>query len=142
MSVVPGAIDALVARLAARPGLAGVQIFDGPEAKFPEQDFIAVGLSPEDLETPATRQPAGPATTSESAEITCAIRSWDGTTDIRSRRLRAYQLLDEIRSEIDGDNTLGGAVDQAELTGSTYMPAQGKRGVVVDVVLTVQVTRF
>ncbi len=127
MSVVPGAMDACQS--------AG-------KVALPEADFIAVGLSPEDLETPAVRTPAGPSTTSESADITCAIRSWGGGTDIRSRRERAYELLAEIRAEVDEDNTLGGAVGQAEVAGSVYMPSQGKRGVVVDVVVTVRVLAF
>lgn len=140
MSVVPAALDALVELVAV--ALPTVQLFDGPEAKWPEQEFVAVGLGPMDPDTRSTRTPAGPATTGESADITCLIRSWSGDTAIRDRRVRAYELLDLLTAAVDADNTLGGAVGQAEVADHTYIPGPGRRGVVVDVVFTVRVLAF
>ncbi len=139
MSVVPASVGALVVLF--RNGL-GVQVLDGPEAQWPQQEFVAVGLSPEDLMVPTTRVPRGPVSTTESADITCMIRSWTGDTQIAPRRARAYELLDNIEALLDSDMSLGGACGHSELTGSVYAPSQSSRGVVVDVVFVVRVTAF
>lgn len=142
MALVPAVIDALVARWRGAAELGGVQVLDGPEAKWPEGDLIAVGLSPEDLTTPAQRVPAGLVATSDSADITCLARSWTGDTLIKPRRDRAYQLLDIATALVEADRTLGGACSHAEVTGSLYVPAQTNRGVLTDVVFTVRAALF
>jgi hypothetical protein len=139
LSLVPAAIDGIVV-LARRQ--AGVQVVDGPEVAWPEQEFIAVGLSPEDLSVPMTRIPVGLMSTSESADITCMVRSWTGDTDIRARRERAYQLLDRIQTDLDADPTLSGVCGWAQVSGSIYLPAQTSRGCVVDIVFVVHVKAF
>lgn len=140
---VPAAIDALLARLRVRAGLAGVQILDGPEAAWPENEFVAVGLSPEDLTVPSTRSPAGPGSTLQVGDIVCLARSGSGDTALGPRRRRVFALVDEVVAELDADPSLDGAVDHAEVTGSLYTPVLSKRnGVLADVVFTVQVRAF
>lgn len=138
MSLLPRAIDALVALA----GTVGPQVFDGPEVRWPEKEFLAIGLSPDDVTVSATRLPAGPMTTAESADIIGMIRSWSGGTDVKPHRTRAYALLDALTALIEADRTLGGAVDHSELTGSVYMPALTPSGAVVDVAFVVQVRGF
>lgn len=140
MSVTPGAINALVELFRAR--LDRLQVLDGPEAAWPSNEFLVVGLSPEDLMVPATRLPRGPESTPESADITCMIRSWTGDTAIRPRRDRAYQILDTVMGLLDSDPTLGGVCGYAEVTGSIYAPSQSQSGVVVDVIFMVRATNF
>lgn len=140
MSVTPGAIDALVTLF--RDNLGRLQVLDGPEAAWPANEFLVIGLSPEDLMVSATRLPRGPESTPESADITCMIRSWTGDTAIRPRRDRAYQILDTVTSLLEADPTLGGACGYAEVTGSVYAPSQSQSGVVVDVIFVVRATNF
>jgi hypothetical protein len=139
-SLIPDAIDALLAM--AETALPGVQVLDGPEAEWPEMEYIAIGLSPEDLENPSTRTAAGTETTSESAEIIGMIRVWSGDDDIRPLRQRAYELLRALRDATEADNRLGGAVDQVELTGHIYAPGASHRGRWVDLLPTWQVMKF
>lgn len=138
--LVPAAIDALVALATA--ALPEVQVLDGPEAVWPEREYVAIGLSPEDLELSGTRTAAGPETTTDRAEIIGMLRVWSGDTTTRPLRLRAYELLAALNVALAADNRLGGAVDQAELTGHVYAPGTSTRGRWVDLVLTWQVTKF
>jgi hypothetical protein len=141
MSVIPSAIDALVAM--ARSALpTGVQVLDGPEAVWPEKEYVAIGLSPDDLENPSTRTPAGKATTTDSAQVIGMIRVWSGDSATPSLRARAYVLLDALTAATEADNRLGGAVDMAELTGHVYAPGASNRGRWVDLIPTWQVTKF
>lgn len=144
--LIPDAIDALLVMartvLPADADGNAVQVMDGPEPVWPEREYVAIGLSPEDLENPSTRTPAGPETTSERAEVIGMIRVWSGDTDIRPLRARAYELLAALRDGTEGDNRLGDAVDQAELTGHVYAPGASKKGRWVDLVLTWQVIKF
>lgn len=139
-AVTPDGIDGLHA-LVARTWPA-VQLFDGPETKWPEQEFIAVGLGPTDPDTRALREPAGKATTALSADVTVLIRGWSGDTGIRARRRRTYELLDGIVAAVDADRTLGGLVSHTEVVDDTYVPAQGRNGALADLVVTVRVRRF
>lgn len=138
--LIPDAIDALLAM--AGEALPGLQLFDGPEAAWPAQEFVAIGLSPEDLENPGTRTAAGLETTTDSAEVIGMVRVWTGDPDMRPIRQRAYELYAALRAATEADNRLGGAVDIAELTGHIYAPGASKDGRWVDLVLTWQVTRF
>lgn len=146
MSLIPDAIDALLsmARSVLPPDADGlpVQVLDGPEAEWPEHEYVAIGLSPEDPESPSTRTPAGLETTAESAEIIGMIRVWYGDSEIRPLRTRAYELLDALRDATEADNRLGGAVDQCELTGHIYAPGASPRGRWVDLIPTWQVIKF
>lgn len=138
--MIPAAIDALVAM--ARAALPDVQVMDGPEAVWPEKEYVAIGLSPDDLENPSTRTPAGPQTTTDSAQIIGMIRVWSGDSRTPPLRGRAYELLDALIAATEADTRLGGAVDIAELTGHVYAPGTSKKGRWVDLIPTWQVTKF
>lgn len=139
-AVIPAAIDALVAM--ARAACPDVQVLDGPEAVWPEREYIAIGLSPDDLENPSTRTPAGLQVSTDSAQVIGMVRVWSGDAVMPLLRARAYVLLDALIAATDADNRLGGAVDLAELTGHVYAPGATDRGRWVDLVPTWQVTRF
>lgn len=141
-SLLPAALDALVSLATTSPDLAGLQVLDGPAAAWPEAEFLAVGLSPEDLTVNVTELAGGIASREQSAPILCLIRSWDGSTDVRTRRIRAFQILDVIRTQLELDPSVKGAVERLEVTGSLYAPAQGRRGVVVDIVFVVTARKY
>lgn len=139
-SIVPATIDALLALAEVR--CPGVQRFDGPEPKWPEQEFIAVGLAPEELEIVVNRDPAGIETTTESADVMCLIRVATGETSSGPSRVRAYELLDALVAGVDADRTLGRVVGQAEVVSVVYRPLAGRRARVVDLIVTVRVINF
>ncbi len=139
-SVVPVAIDALLALAAAR--WPDVQRFDGPEPGWPEHELIAVGLAPDDLDIVVTREPRGIQTTTESADVMCLIRVATGETTSGPARVRAYELLDGLIAAVDADRSLGGAVGQAEVVSVVYVPKPGRRSRLVDLIVTVRVINF
>lgn len=139
----PVVIDALVRLLSGAPQLNGTPVFDGPEVIWPEQvDLIAVGLAPENLANTTPRVPAGLVATAESAEVTCVARSWSGGTGVKTRRDRAYALLNGAVAVIEGDPSLGGVCARAEVTGSIYLPFRTDKGLLIDVIFTVRARRF
>lgn len=145
MSVVPGVLDALVARFRApeAAALVGLQIYDGPETTAPNAEFLAVGLSPEDLTTPATRTPAGIESTTEGAEITCLIQAWNGGVEFGTLRTRAYAIFDGVVAEVERDPRLGNACSHAAVAGSIYSPVLVPDvGAVVNVLFTIRVRQF
>lgn len=143
-SLVPDVIDALVARFGAAPALHGVQILDGPEAAFPAKDFLAVGLSPDDESVPIARQAAGLSMelTTETASVTCMIRATGGGTKVKPRRDRAFALFAAALAVLNADPDLGGACAFCEVVDVVYVPSQGARGAVADVVFVVQARAF
>lgn len=141
MSLVPAAIDGLL-QMRYQPALQNVQVLDGPAAVWPEAEFIAIGLSPEDFTVPSTLAPADLLRAGEVADITCMARSFSGDVDIAPRRLRAYELFDAALAFVEDRRDFAGPGTSAEVTGSLYAPQVGTRGVIVDVVFTVRITRF
>jgi hypothetical protein len=132
--LVPRAIDALVAL--ARTALPDVQVFDGPVTDWPEQEYVAVGLSPDTDETPSTRATAGLEAYREMAEVVGMVRVWTGDDEIRPTRERAYVLLGALRQATDSDPRLGGAVTQCQLVDHTYAPGASDQGRWVDLLIT------
>lgn len=141
MSLVPAAIDALM-QLRYVPALEGVQVLDGPAAVWPEAEFIAVGLSPEDFTVPSTFAPADVRRSGEAADITCMARSFSGDVELKPRRDRAYELFDVVVGWVVANRRAAGPGTQMQVTGSLYAPQVGARGVIVDVVFTVRVQKF
>ena len=138
--LVPRAIDALVAM--ARTALPDVEVFDGPSANWPEQEYIAVGLSPDTDETPSTRAVAGLDTYREMAEVVGMVRVWTGDVDIRPMRERAYELLGALRTATEADPRLSGAVTQCQLVDHTYVPGASESGRWVDLLITWQAVQL
>lgn len=141
---VPECIDGLVnrARLNAELGGGGLQILDGPEVQWPQNDFLAVGLGPEDLSMLSSRTAAGPESQTDRGDVICLIRSYSGDPAPKTRRDRVYGLLAALQADIDADPTLGGHVDHAEVTGHTWVPTPTTNGIVADLVVTVAARIF
>lgn len=145
-SAIPAAIPALVAMaervLPVDAQGDAVQVMDGPVAEWPEQEYVAIGLSPHDFDNPGTRAAAGLEASLDDAEVIGMARVWSGDDDIAALRARAYELFDALVAGTEADNRLGGAVDLAEITSCIYAPGASERGRWVDLVIAWTVRKF
>jgi hypothetical protein len=147
-SAVPAAIDALLAILRAAPALAGVDIVDGPPTgDMSAEDIVAVGWQPDGEEAAASLVQefayAGARRRDEEFVISCWLESWTGDTDVRARRVRAFELLAVVEDAVRASDaapeapTLGGAVLWAHLTAGTLRQSSTDQGVRVGVAFSV-----
>lgn len=149
MSLVPDVLDALAARLTQpeQAALSGVQIYDGPETKQAETEFVAIGVLP-DEDTGSSpmaggRTPAGISATTQSVEVPCWIHTQSGDIDIPTRRSRAFALLDAVVAELARDPSLGGACSIAEVADSlSTIATVPEVGCSADIVLTIRARLF
>lgn len=142
MSVVPAAIDGLVALFAAN--VRDVQIVDGPPTENIRNDVIGVGLAPQEpSDVEATNTIAGLDADLEQFTVVCVARSWSGNNSLKAQRDRTYRAVDAAKAAIKANPTLGGAVSRARWAGSSYQPFRTEKGqLVVDVVFRVQVDQL
>jgi len=145
-SRIPAAIDALFARLTAAPALGGVMVLDGPTTNDLTKinDLIFVGWQPEAenglaVEMAQDFAHIGGQTRDEKFDILCFAESWTGDFDIKSRRLRAFELLAVVENELraSGSNpaapNLDGAVTFCGLTRGNLLQQPTDRGVQVGI---------
>ncbi|MFD7093395.1 hypothetical protein [Streptomyces xanthophaeus] len=133
-SAVPAAVDALLAILRAAPGLAKVQVVDGPPTvNLIGPDFLFVGFQPgADAAVSLTQQfaSAGARLRDEDIEIQGYIESKVGGTDMAGRRRRAFEILGEVESALRATDaaptapTLNGTVQWAHLTAGDLFQIQ------------------
>ncbi|MEU0393812.1 hypothetical protein ABZ208_13715 [Streptomyces sp. NPDC006208] len=146
-SAVPGAIDALLAILRADAGLADVTVIDGPPVgDMADQDYVAVGWqdgSEESVQIAQTFNAAGGRTRDEDFAILCWLDTWTGDSDVRARRLRAFELLAAIEAAIraSGANpeapTLNGTVLWSHFTAGVLKQANTDQGTRAGIAFTV-----
>lgn len=146
-SRVPAAIDALLALWRSAPGLAGVQILDGPPVgDQADADYLSVGWSPTSdlaVEFAQDFNAAGARTRDEEFSIQCYLDTWTGDTDVATRRTRAFELLavceETIRASSSNPTapTLNGAVLWAEIAAGSLMQANTDQGVRAAIPFTV-----
>ncbi|AGP56185.1 hypothetical protein [Streptomyces rapamycinicus] len=138
-SRVPASIEALLAIWRAAPGLAGVQILDGPPTgDQANADYLTVGWSPTSelaVEFAQEFNAAGARTRDEEFSILCFLDTWTGDTDVAARRARAFELLAVCEETIRASNsnptapTLNGAVLWAEIASGSLMQTNTDQGV-------------
>lgn len=138
-SRVPAAIEALLAIWRAAPGLAGVEILDGPPTVDQSAaDYLSVGWSPSsELAVEFTQEfnAAGARTRDEEFSILCFLDTWTGDTDVAMRRTRAFDLLAVCEETIRASSSnptapnLNGAVLWAEIASGSLMQANTDQGV-------------
>jgi len=138
-SRVPAAIEALLAIWRAAPGLAGVQILDGPPTVDQAgADYLSVGWSPTSelaVEFVQEFNAAGARTRDEEFSILCFLDTWTGDTDVSARRTRAFALLAVCEESIRASSSnptapnLGGAVLWAEIASGSLMQTSTDQGV-------------
>jgi hypothetical protein len=124
--------------------LAGVQVADGPQANSDAaNDWLFVGF---DGDAPDEGNEAVSAeqdlmaflkTKQETAEVTCAVVSRRGDTDIASARARAYEVTSAAEDLLRADMFLGGLVMHAFISAHQYIPVITQGGCKARVVFTV-----
>lgn len=142
-STVPAVLDALVAGFTS--ALPGVQVVDGQPITT-DGDVVCVGFSglagEPAVESTRTREQLAVEPERESYDITCLASSWDGGTDAKAVRDRAYQLLDAVASWLAADRTLGGLVLSTRLSAESLIQEQTDQGAAATVRFTVHVDAF
>jgi len=110
-------IDALVTQLDAGTAFS---VYDGyPVTTTPPADFVIVGGTddPDDDAASLDQEWAGlgKASRDETGQITCAVVSQSGGTDLKTHRDRVLVILGELETALRADPTLGGVVQSGWL---------------------------
>jgi len=136
-SRVPAAVDALLAILRAAPGLAQVDVIDGPAAiNYTQLQRLYVGWQPNAEAAVSLEQAfnsAGARTRDEAFSIHCYAEARAGDKDMQARRDEVFALVGEVETALRATNTaptaptLNGAVLWAHLTAGdlTQQQAEG-----------------
>jgi hypothetical protein len=144
-SALPSFLSAVITALKADSNLSNVRVFDGIEIdqSYPG-DAIAIGhdgsTEGDDMTTASVRQEyiqLGAKSKFEDAEINCALWSWDGTSDLASRRTRAFAILGEIETVIRSDVSFGGVVIYSGLENHQLNYRQTNAGAAVVITFTI-----
>lgn len=141
-STIPAAIDNLLAALRARPGLASVQILDGPTDQEIEANSLSIGYVPGLPTLDGEQAPAqiGAQRREETYDLAGQISCWRGDQgDTKAARDAAFAIFGEIEQQLrpadGGDPTLAGAVRYAEIAGAFGFDQQPYEGG-IDAVIT------
>lgn len=151
MSTIPVALDALVA--AAERAWPDVQVLDGGPTVQVDDDTIAIGYSGSpadpDVRSTMTREQLDMQPDLERYDVTCMASAWrgdaydaDGKPDSRTVRLRAFELLAGLRSELARDPRLGGSVMMTRLSTLDMVLDQTQAGPVCTIRFVVHVDAF
>ncbi|WP_392967170.1 hypothetical protein [Streptomyces sp. LN245] len=137
-SAVPAAIAQLVALLRT-PAIDRADVIDGPPTDdVNQQDFIAVGWTPDGDQAAELQQQfnsAGARTRDEDFVITGWIDVWSGDTDFAVVRARVFELLGVIEQRLRATDaapeapTLNGTVLWAHLIGGSLHQSHTDQGV-------------
>lgn len=144
----PAAILGLLAALAREPGLAGVEIHDGPavtESAALEAIIVGwYGLAGDSLAVESQISSAGLAghPGREAYDILCAVMVRDGSGDMAAVRARAYVLVAACGSAIGADQRLGGAVMTSRLGRVALQQVQDTGGALAIVEFTASCDAF
>lgn len=120
------------------------QVVDGPQANSdPSLDWLFVGatgdIPDEYTEAAVTQQSlmAFSRVKAEDGQITCAVITVRGDTEIQLARADAYTIVSAAEGLLRADMQLGGLVMQAYVSGHNYIPVITTAGAKVRVVFTV-----
>jgi hypothetical protein len=124
--------------------LTDVNVVDGPQVNSDAaDDWLFVGFNgdiPDEYNEGAAGQQSLMAfakVKGDDGQITCAVVSRSGDTDITATRSRAHVVLSAAEAALRADIQLGGLVMQAYVTDYRYSPVQTKAGAKVRFVFTV-----
>jgi hypothetical protein len=124
--------------------LTGLQVADGPQVNVdPSNDWLFVGFnggSADEFNEGATAQQSRMAFTrvkAEDGQVTCAVVSVTGDSNIAATRARAYGFLSAAEDAVRTDPQLGGLVMDSFVSDHRYSPVQTSQGAKVRIVFTV-----
>ncbi len=111
-STIPTLKANLVTQLAARAGLAGVQISYGPPLPNPQREYIWIG---DVIGTQEYAAMAAPNQRHESYDLQVIIAVLREGVDSKAADDRCFALFGELESQLRGDVTVAGAVTEAHV---------------------------
>jgi hypothetical protein len=109
----PAVIDALVAMCEAAAGLEGVKVHDGPQVtSAPLTSVICIGWDGDEDNSEAVQSQQewaaiGQKAKDETIQIPCAAIAWTGSTNVKTVRDRAYELVGAVEDALRADPSLG-----------------------------------
>jgi hypothetical protein len=127
----------------ALPALEGVSFFDGPAIGQDSPKRVVIigddGDPESDVESEFTQEWANMSRTRkrETGEIPCCVIAWEGGTDMKSQRDRAFVLLAACELALLADPTLGDESLWIEITSGSARPVQNERGAATVVPFTI-----
>lgn len=139
-------IDPVIVKLTAiwTAALTGINVVDGPQVTSDaSSDWLFVGFNgdtPDEYNEGAVGQQSLMAfakVKGDDGQVTCAVVSRSGNTDITATRARADGFLAAAEGAVRADMTLGGLVMSAFVSDYRYSPVQTQQGAKVRVVFTV-----
>lgn len=138
-STIPDAIDGLVALLGASTSLRGVKVFDGQPVTDTPKDFIAVGYAEEGQAVSFRQEPRGLGNQrrGETFDIACVVSAWNGSTNPKTVRDRAFALYGACETAIRNGATLGASVIFSQIVSGGVSQFQTEQGAVCDIEFTV-----
>lgn len=136
ISSIPAVLDALVA--AWTVALPDVQVVEGQPVTT-QPDVICIGFTGTPGESAVAVQTSGRMADMESYDILCLFSSWNGSTDAKRVRDRAFEMIEAANTDLARDRRLGGAAMRAWMTVAEVAPEQTTKGAVCTVRVTVHV---
>ena len=135
-SSIPAFRAALRTRLAARAGLAGVQITDGAPAN-PAREMIALASTSAQQEYRGIGGPIG-ASKQETFDLEVIVSVLREGRDTTGADTRAFALLAEIEAAVRTDPTVNSTVDVAEISAYQHEPRFTDTAREANLVITIQ----
>lgn len=143
-SRVPELIDALVAACRAAPGLADIAVADGPEiSESNPPEWLMIGFDGDaDSNFQAAQSVitwASPVSTDqeEQLQVTCAVFTSRGDTDVRAARARAYEIGGVLEQLLKADPSVGLRSLEVAIQATQLAQPQMAMGAQAQLVLTV-----
>ena len=139
-STIPAAIDGIVALLKATNALRGIDILDGAPTTNTPKDFISIGYSQDGGDVVTGYQQIlamGNLLRDETYEINCLVSAWNGGSDLKVVRDRAFSLFAAIEQTLGGAMTLDGAVTFAQIAPVSFAQYQSDQGAIADLTFAV-----
>ncbi len=142
-STIPAVLDTLLVSWAV--ALPGVQVVDG-QPLAPEPDVVCVGFTglPGEPAVEATEDRAQLTASPdrERYDVTCVASALRGETDAQAVRVRAFELVEAVRADLQRDPTLGGLVMSARLSVLSLAAQQTTAGAEATVQFQVRIDAF
>ena len=144
-SALPSFTNAVISALGAYGSLSAVRVFDGIEIDYSYPgDAIAIGhdgnLESDEVVAGSIRQEykqLGAISKFEDGSLSCFLWSANGSTDLTSRRARAFELLGYVENVIRADVSFAGVVMYSGLESSQMFYRQTTQGAGVGITFTI-----
>lgn len=141
-SSIPAAIDGILALLRAASGLRGVEIIDGEPTTNTPKDFVTIGFAQDGGDVVTGFQGIlgmGNVLREEQFDIACRASSWNGGTNFKTVRDRAFALFGVVEDTLRAASTINDAVTFAQIAPISYAQYQTDQGATADLDFSISV---